>query len=72
MARENEDRMASPEGVRDVHDRRGPTLNVPVHVAELHTDLSRARVINVVGGNRKGEHVQMHLKITRKGGLTLF
>ena len=42
-------------------------LVVPDEINELRMDLSRERLINVVGYNRRGERVVRHLKVTRRG-----
>jgi|WetSurMetagenome_2_1015567.scaffolds.fasta_scaffold1076876_2 hypothetical protein len=44
---------------------------VPRGVTELRVDLSRERVIRVVGLDRRGEGVERLLKVTGKGKLVL-
>jgi hypothetical protein len=47
------------------------SLDVPDMVGELRLDLSRERLIRVVGYDKRGNRVERHLKITGKGRLLL-
>lgn len=64
-------RCGGASATRSVKGGTSQSVTVTSSVGEIVLDLRRPRLIKVVGigsGNRRGE---WHLKVTRKGGLTL-
>ena len=67
--------MSDPVGLRGITattPRRATTVVVvSKHVEEIRLDLSRERVIRVVGRDRRGTRVERLLKVTGKGRILL-
>jgi len=56
---------------RSVHHGGLPVLFIGDGVTEIWLDLSRERLIRVVGHDRNGRKTERHLKITGKGRMVL-